>query len=447
MSTLSKTILSVCLLFSSLMMLQAQNEDQNYLAGAVPEVDGKVTFSETIQTKHNSDQIYQIIEKWAEDQRQVKDKFYDYKIIYNDTLKHELAMLISERLIFSSSALSLDYTVATYYLIFEIANNECDVVIKGIKYKYADNKDMITADEMISDRAALNKEKTKMYREHNKFRIATVNMADDTFEQLEQALNKDEYDAIKINSRTRRNIGKSNNTSNNTVRNNGSFSAAEAEDLATVLTASETSSAKANTIEVVNLPATKDTPTIEEVSTIVEETGQLQAAPIKDKTVLNTELEIAKLAQQKAFALNNFFIVGENMAYVRQVSALSVEFIDGKASIVCYLDNDGTILQQSQIMPSGKFKIMYYTPNSNSYNKLAELSKKYAKGEPYSDADITMIEVLVENANDAFRCNRLKIETISTNSISSKPTIENMPAVGKFIKTNKTVVITGNLID
>jgi len=421
MSTFSKTILTICVFLSSIIVLQAQNKDDDkYLAGAVPEIDGKVVFSESIQTQHSIDQITELIEQWAKSKNETGDKFYNNKIIYNDAQKHEIALLVEDRLIFSNTALSLDYAMINYYLIFEIKNNLCDVTIKGIKYKYSDNKEMLSADEMISDKAALNKEKTKMYRVNDKFRKKTVDMADNIFDEIEKYLNKEEYDAVENASKSRRG-------------NNIPTAVAEKPVVKDKEIAVEQSDAK--------FDSKTNVETIETVATVSQNKSD-------NKTTMSpTETALIALTKQKSFAMSNFFIVGESVAYVRQLSAISTNDAKGKTSIICYIDNDGTVLQQSQIMPSGKFKILYYTPDSNSYNKLADLSKKYAKGESYSDTDIAMIEVFVENSNDAFRINHLKIETVSTNNISSNSTIGGLPSVGKFIKTNKTVVITGSLID
>lgn len=434
MSIFFKTILATCLAAFSIISAQAQsysfkdNEKKNperYLSGAVPEVDGKVVFSETVQTNHSAAEIIEMIEKWAESKNKTDNKFYNSKTTYNDTLKHELALLINDRLIFTSQALSLDYALITYYLIVEASNNQCAITLKNIKYKYVDFKNPVTADEMISDEVALNKEKTKMYRTYDKFRVTTIDMAENNFDEIEKVLNKEEYDAVKNASKTRR---------ENNIQT-APQTTASIDESATA----QTPQVKASVVE--NAVAVTEPATIPMIPLTPPTTVSTNA------TVLAAQKTISQFARQKAWAASNYFIVGENIAYVRQVSALSVEEIDGKASIVCYINNDGTMLSQSQIMPSGKFKILYYTPNYGSYNQLVELSRKYANNEAYSDTDISMIEVLLENSKDAFRINHLKIETVPTSTISNQPSIDSMPTIGNYIKTDKCVVITGSIVD
>lgn len=427
MSTITKFILAVCILFFYTVSINAQNADKDkkelekYLVGAVPEEDGKVVFSETIHTKQNRNQITELVKQWSADRENEKDSRYHSKIVYNDTIKHEMAMMVDDRLVFSSNAFSLDFAIVYYYLIFQIEDEQCAVTIKNIKYKYADYKDLVTADEMISDKVALNKEKTKMYRTFDKFRIATVDMANNTFDELEEYLNKLEYESIKNAARSGL------NTKETTAK------LAVANDRVIIPM-------------VVTMPAEAETISKAEVAP-VESSPKSEPSIIKDLKIEQAENKITQLANNKSFAQSNFFLVGENVAYVRQLAAISFTMSDGKPSVVCYANNDGTALSQSQIMPSGKFKILYYSPNTNSYNKLVDLSKKYAKSEAYTDSDIALIEVFIENANDALRCNHLKIETTTTNNLKNTKTVEGLPTVDKLVKTNQSIVFTGELID
>lgn len=78
----------------------------------------------------------------------------------------------------------------TYQLILQIESGECLVTIKNIKYDYYDkgsNKDLYTAEEMISDKAALNGEKLNRY--YDKFRINTIDTIDGIFNSIDVYLN------------------------------------------------------------------------------------------------------------------------------------------------------------------------------------------------------------------------------------------------------------------
>ena len=428
MSTYSKLILSVCFLFVSMVSLQAQNKDKDlekYLADVVTQVDGKVVFSETIQSNYTQDQIQQLLEQWAEDRKNEEDSHFVGRVLYSDLSKHEMVMQIEDRLVFSSNAFSLDYAMVSYYLIFQIENQNCTVTIKNIRYKYSTEKEIMTAENTITDEVALNKQKTKLNRFYNKFRIATIDMVEDIFDQIDQCLNKDKYDAVADAAKSRR----SSNTSAATV--------AKTPVVEEALPVAVPIAVAVPTVVTNNTTTTPTTTPVQEPIAVVA---------TENKVLLPIESNILALSKEKAFAQTNFFLIGENVAYVRQLSAISATIIDGKQSVVCYANNDGAVLPKGQIMPTSKFKILYYTSNNVSYAKLAELSKKYEKGEAYSDNDITLIQLLLENSKDILVCDHLKIETQPTSAVSSNPTIEGMPSVGKLIKTSNSVVIKGTIL-
>lgn len=395
MSTYSKIILGICFLFTLIVPVQSQNKNKDlskYLEGAVPEVEGKVIFTETIQTDHPVAEMRQLIQQWAKDKEDEEENSrFKSRIIYDDTIKNDLVLQVDDRLIFSSNALSLDFAMVSYSLFFKLENQKCIVTIKNIKYKYSDEKGL-TAENMISDDVALNKQKNKLNRTYNKFRIATVNMVDNVFDGLEQYFNREKYDAIKDSSKSRR-------TNNTTI------------------VAPVTEAPPAVITPVVVEPKT-DTPVAITQPTTVSATNTSVDTTSKNEILLTSEAIVNKLSKEKDFSESNFFLIGEDVAYVKQLSSIVLEMLDNKASITCYSNNDGIIL--SQVMPSSKFKILYYKPKSGSYSKLVELSKKYAQGSAYTDYDITLIQVLLENSIDAIKCNHLKIEKKSNDSVEMK---------------------------
>ena len=135
----------------SVMAQKDKNDDSKYLAGAVPEVDGKVVFSKEFNIPGMSqDEIFDRMMKWMET-RLKENKNQGSRVAYSDKEKGIIAGVGEEWIVFKSSALSLDRT-------------------------------------WISDKYALNKAKTKLIRGLAKWRRKTVDFADNLFTGAAQAL-------------------------------------------------------------------------------------------------------------------------------------------------------------------------------------------------------------------------------------------------------------------
>ena len=114
--------------------------DKKYLAGAVPVVGGKVTFT--------------------------LDK---------------------------NTALALDRTVFSYTIIAKATEGHLNLTLSRISYQYemdrTDTEGMnVTAEEWITDEEALNKKKTGLNRMSAKFRIKTIDRKDNIFDTISNAL-------------------------------------------------------------------------------------------------------------------------------------------------------------------------------------------------------------------------------------------------------------------
>lgn len=89
------------------------DDDSRYLAGAVPEVDGRVVFSREFSIPGMSqDEIYERMLKWL-DGRMAQNK-NNSRVVYKD--QGVIAATGEEWLVFSSTALSLDRTWLTYQI-------------------------------------------------------------------------------------------------------------------------------------------------------------------------------------------------------------------------------------------------------------------------------------------------------------------------------------------
>ncbi|NDV66169.1 DUF4468 domain-containing protein [Bacteroides sp. 224] len=179
------THIFLILLASIPTLLYGQNESQ-YLAGAVPMVNDKVVFSREIDLPGASkDAIYDRIHSWME--KSMKKNQNDSRIVYAEKPEGIVAGLGTEYLVFTAKALSLDRALINYQITATCTPGKCALEIEKIRYVYQE-KDKFTAEEYISDEIALNKDKTKIYRGYKKFRVKTVDFANELFDEAQAAL-------------------------------------------------------------------------------------------------------------------------------------------------------------------------------------------------------------------------------------------------------------------
>ena len=169
------------------------NTDAKYLAGAVPVVDGKVTFQTTIKAPGKSaKQIYDILLKLMEQQAKEPGQFEQSRLTMTDDEKMTLVGNYQEWLVFKNKPLNLDRTRLLYHLIAECRDGEATLKMTRIVYIYDEERDPITyyAEEWITDRYGLNKKQTKLARVSGKFRRKTIDRKDYIFDKYTNALTK-----------------------------------------------------------------------------------------------------------------------------------------------------------------------------------------------------------------------------------------------------------------
>ena len=169
------------------------NPDHKYLAGAVPVVDGKVTFSKVISAPGKSaTDIYQTLLNYTERMTRGGNQFEQSRIVLQDTDKHMFAADFMEWLVFTSNAIALDRTRLRYYLIVECQDGQATVKMTRISYLYEEERDpqRYTAEEWITDEEALNSKQDKLLRMNGKFRRKTIDRKDFIFNKFEEILNQ-----------------------------------------------------------------------------------------------------------------------------------------------------------------------------------------------------------------------------------------------------------------
>ena len=173
--------------------VEKDNPDAKYLAeNAVPMVDGKVVFQTVIKAPGKSaDQIYEILKVQLEKMVKEPNQFDNSIVAIHDSVKHELAAVFHEWLVFKSTALSLDRTEFNFQMHVQCSNEQAEVSIMRISYDYDVDRKPIhySAEEWISDKYAVNKKRTKLYPISGKFRRKTIDRKDFIFNKFNSLLN------------------------------------------------------------------------------------------------------------------------------------------------------------------------------------------------------------------------------------------------------------------
>lgn len=173
--------------------VEKDNPDAKYLAeDAVPVVDGKVVFKTTIQAPGKSaDQIYNILLQQMEKMVKEPNQIENSTVAIHDSIKHEIAAVFHEWLVFKSTALSLDRTQFNFQLHVLCYDGKADVSIMRISYDYDLERKPThySAEEWITDKYAVNKKRTKLYPISGKFRRKTIDRKDFIFNKFTTLLN------------------------------------------------------------------------------------------------------------------------------------------------------------------------------------------------------------------------------------------------------------------
>ena len=165
-------------------------KDAKYLKGAVPEVDGKVVFSKTIDAPgKTADQIFDIVKTYLTKMTGEKNQ-QDAHIVVDDQAKHELGATFNEWLVFKSTPIQLDQTRMLYVLRARCSEGKADISMTNIHYVYEEKRkaQRYSAEEWISDKEALNKKGTRLLPLSGKFRRKTIDRKDYLFNKFESLL-------------------------------------------------------------------------------------------------------------------------------------------------------------------------------------------------------------------------------------------------------------------
>lgn len=169
-------------------------ENAKYLAGAVPEKEGKVYFSKEIKAGHLSkEEIYKVVSDWCNIKFAQADGFRRQVLPIDSVQKTMLVAAGDDYLVFQSKLLSLDRAHILYNFTANCTDGSCEVAIFRITYRYktasSDEPERYTAEEMISDATAI--KKGKLVKGAAKFRIKTIDYVDSIYAEIEGLLGRE----------------------------------------------------------------------------------------------------------------------------------------------------------------------------------------------------------------------------------------------------------------
>ena len=183
-----KKLLIAALLSIPFMLSAKKDVDVKYLRGAVPEVNGIVTFSQDFSVPGKSqDEIQQVMYKFVQDSIVGKGIRGERTGIISDGKDDgNIVARNEEYIIFKRSALNLDRTRFRYHLIVQASDEKVHMELTKITYYYNEDnegKNGLTykAEEWISDKEAVNKSNSRLYPRCGKFRIKTVDRVEAIF--------------------------------------------------------------------------------------------------------------------------------------------------------------------------------------------------------------------------------------------------------------------------
>ena len=174
-------------------LMSAQETTPNYLAGAVPEKDGLVTFEKSFATQGKSQtDVFTALRNTvkslvAEGRQELRTRVVSEE-------SNTIVARVEEIMTFKKKFLNWDHCYFRYLISAEATSDgKATVTIKNISYYYGFDQegnggDEFKAEEWISDKAAINKAGTKLYPRSGKFRRKTVDRVNEIFNRFQGAL-------------------------------------------------------------------------------------------------------------------------------------------------------------------------------------------------------------------------------------------------------------------
>lgn len=170
---------------------QADEVNRYAAEGAVPLVDGLVEWSTEIAAPGLT--AAQVYEKMLVAQTQLtqnENQLEGSRVALVNEQEHSIVTTVREWMTFTNSFLSLDRAECYYVLETLCHDGGATVKMNHIKYVYntQNSTDRYSAESWITDKVAVNKKHTKLYRGTGKFRRGTIDRKDAVFKYLSDAV-------------------------------------------------------------------------------------------------------------------------------------------------------------------------------------------------------------------------------------------------------------------
>lgn len=190
---LTKLLFTLFITISTTTYAQIEQEDiSRYLAGAVPVINGEVIFSDTTYFNNiNKDEIYKLSGEWLKGYL-AGFKNEKCRLAFSKAEDCHNVGLLERYIIFKQSALVLDRATMNCVIQTYAQDNRAIITVSKIKYVY-DEQGLISrmsAEEYITDKDGLNKNKTKLSFGFGKFRRKTIDAVDEIFASFKDYVSK-----------------------------------------------------------------------------------------------------------------------------------------------------------------------------------------------------------------------------------------------------------------
>lgn len=167
--------------------------DSKYLAGACPEVNGRIQWEQVYMVNGKSaKQIYNSMLPFLQAFCKSNGMTERSAVAVVNEEDHEIGTVLQEWLVFENRPLSLDRTKFNYQLIVKCFDGKCIATIRNMSYVYEEDRGggQFPAEDMISDAEALNKNKDGFQKGGvRKFRTKTIDRKDQIFQTIGEYLN------------------------------------------------------------------------------------------------------------------------------------------------------------------------------------------------------------------------------------------------------------------
>ncbi len=162
--------------------------DTKYLEGAVTtNAEGKVEFIlETDANGKSAQQIYDIVYPYMQTLTQGENNISSRVALVNPQ-EHVIANTMDEWIVFNQSFISLDRSEFKYQLVAKISDNHLHLSLCRLIYAYEEDRSTgfkEPAENVITDKVALNKKKNDLAKLFGKFRRLTIDRKDQIFNEI-----------------------------------------------------------------------------------------------------------------------------------------------------------------------------------------------------------------------------------------------------------------------